>query len=162
VNLGGTIATGGSAGQDISLGDTDTAVSLTAATVLSAGGGNITLGETVAGGFSLTLNSIGTTTLGGVVGGGTPLASITTNAGGTTHINTTGVTTTGTQTYNDAVTLGADTTLTGTTISFGSTVGNTASHILAITGNAVFSGTVGAGPALTSLTVSGTTAINGG
>jgi hypothetical protein len=106
VSVGGTIATGGGAGQNITLGDGDTPVVLIADTVLSAGAGNITLGGTVnadaaANNRTLTLNSTGTTTLGGLVGGTQSLGSLTTDAGGTTQINGGGVTTTGAQTYND-------------------------------------------------------------
>ena len=42
------------------------------------------------------------------------LTSLTTDAGGTTEINGGSVDTTGNQTYNDAVELGADATLTST------------------------------------------------
>jgi YVTN family beta-propeller protein/parallel beta-helix repeat protein len=57
--------------------------------------------------FSLTVNSTGLTTFGGVVGGVGPLASLTTNAGGTTKIAGGSVRTIGPagQTYNDAVEL---------------------------------------------------------
>ena len=63
---------------------------------------------------ALTLNDSGTTTFGGAVGGdgsvaGDELASLTTTAGGTTAINGGRIITTGTQTYGDNVTLGADT-----------------------------------------------------
>jgi hypothetical protein len=120
VSVGGTISTGGVAGQDITLGDGDTPVVLTADTVLSAGAGNITLGGTVnadaaANNRTLTLNSTGTTILGGAVGGTQSLGSLTTDAGGTTQFNGGVVTTTATQTYGRAVTLGANTTVTGGT-----------------------------------------------
>ena len=58
------------------------------------------------------LNTTGNTVFGNIVGGTTPLTSVTTNAGGTTHINGAGITTTGGQIYNDAVSLGANVTLT--------------------------------------------------
>ena len=78
---------------------------------------------------SLTLNSTGTTTLAGAVGGTTPLSSLTTNAGGTTAVNGGSVTTTGNQTYGDAVTLTQATTFTttggGSAVSFGNNVTNT-------------------------------------
>ena len=60
---------------------------------------------------TLTVNTAGTTTFGGAVGGTTALTSLTTDAAGTTAINGGAVTTTGAQTYNDDVTLGAGTTL---------------------------------------------------
>ncbi|MFM8497348.1 MAG: beta-propeller fold lactonase family protein, partial [Planctomycetia bacterium] len=57
--------------------------------------------------FTLTVNSTGLTTFGGAVGGVGPLASLTTNAGGTTKIAGGSVRTIGPagQTYNDAVEL---------------------------------------------------------
>jgi len=65
------------------------AVTLGATTVLTSTGagalGNVTLASTVNGGFALTVNTAGTTTFGGLVGNGAPLASVTTDAtGGTT------------------------------------------------------------------------------
>ena len=51
---------------------------------------------------------------GGAVGGCTALTSVTTDAPGSTALNGGIVTTTGAQTYNDAVTLGANTTATST------------------------------------------------
>ncbi len=97
-------------------------VTLAANTILNTGAGAIAFGNTLNGAFSLTANSTGTTTFGGIVGGTTALTSVTTNAGGTTAINGGAITTTGNQTYNDAVTLGANTVLTGATPTFGSTV----------------------------------------
>ena len=82
-------------------------------------GVNVTFANTVNGGQTLTVNDSGTTTFGGIVGGNTALTSVTTDAAGTTAINTTGITTTGAQTYNDAVTLGANATLTGVNVTFG-------------------------------------------
>ena len=51
----------------------------------------------------MTVNTTGATTFGGTVN----LTSLTTNAGGTTNINGGGVTTLGTQLYNDTVNLGS-------------------------------------------------------
>jgi hypothetical protein len=140
---GGSITTNNG---PISLAD---AVTLGANTTLSAGSGNITLGSTVNGAFALTLNSTGTTTLAGAVGGTTALASLTTNAGGTTAINGGAVTTTGAQSYGDAVTLGANTTLTAGSVTFQSTLGGAAdlaqSLTISTTGSTTFSGNVGAG-----------------
>jgi hypothetical protein len=64
---------------------------------------------------SLTVNTSGSsaTTFAKTIGGTNPLASLTTNAGGTTKLGGT-VTTTGAQTYNDPVTLTADVTLAST------------------------------------------------
>ena len=94
-------------------------VTLGADTILtSTGGGNIAFNATVNGAQSLTVNTAGTAAFGGAVGGTTALTTLTTDAGGSTAINGGGVTTTGAQTYNDAVVLGANATLTGTTATF--------------------------------------------
>src|SRR6185295_3635952 len=95
------------------------------ATLTSTGAGNITFDTTVDGAFSLTVNTAGATTFGGAVGASAALASLTTDAGGTTRINGGSAQTTGTQTYHDAVTLGANATLTSTgagNITFDTTV----------------------------------------
>ncbi len=85
----------------------------------STGNNDISFGNTVNGGFDLTVNTTGTTTFGGALGNTTPLTNLTTDAGGTTVINGGSVTTTGDQTYNDAVTLGSDTTLQGNNLTLG-------------------------------------------
>src|SRR5262249_25620520 len=89
-------------------------VVLTANTTLN--GSNITFNSTVdsdsnATPRSLTVNSSGngTTTFNLRVGDASPLLSLTTNADGTTDLNAGTVTTTGDQTYNDAVILTANT-----------------------------------------------------
>ena len=118
------------------------------------------------GGQALTIN--GATTFGGAVGDASKrLKSLTVN--GTTAINGGAANTTGAQSYTGAVTIGLDPTiLTGTTIDFvglastvrGSTDGGQA---LTIDGATTFGGAVGdAAKRLKSLTVNGTTAINGG
>src|SRR5439155_1737578 len=90
------------------------------------------------------------------------------NAGGTTAINGNTVTTSGTQSYGDAVTLGADTTVTGVGISFSSTVQSpSVAHSLTVndSSNTTFGGAVGgsSNPLLSLATnAGGTTAINGG
>ncbi len=135
-------------------------VSLGSNLTASTGSGAITFTGAVNGGFNLTANSTGLTTLGSAVGGSTQLASLTTNAGGTTAINGASVKTTGTQTYGDAVTLGGDTSLIASTATFNGTLtGNT--HSLSINGNAIFGNdptdTVSG---LTTLSISGATTIN--
>src|SRR5262249_51254223 len=60
---------------------------------------------------NVTVNASGITTFGGVVGGIKALKSLTTDAAGSTDLNGGNVTTTGAQTYNDAVVLSADATL---------------------------------------------------
>ncbi|MFA6937226.1 MAG: hypothetical protein WCQ67_03245 [Treponema sp.] len=83
---------------------------------------------------------------------------------GTTEINTTSITTTGTQTYTGAVLINTLTTLatTSSTVTFGSTVTGANSSTLAITGNAVFGDGSGTDTvsALSSLSVSGTTTVS--
>ncbi len=77
------------------------------------------------------------------------LASLTTDATGTTTINSGSITTTGAQTYNDAVTLGADTAFTSTgngSITFASTVNAAFDLAVSTAGSASFNGAIsGAG-----------------
>ncbi len=130
VTVAGTISTGGAGGQNVQLGDGDTAVVLQGDTAISTGAAAITLGGAVdadaaGNNRTLTLNTTGTTTLSGVVGGTESLLSLTTNAGGTTALNGTAVTTAGDQSYNDNVTVGAGLTLVTTAngdVAFGGTV----------------------------------------
>ncbi len=153
----------------------DDAVVLGATTTLSAH--NVTFHSTVdaatAGSQGLTVNSSGggVTTLGDAaadrVGGTAGLAFLTTNADGTTRINTDQINTSGSQTYNDAVELGADTTLTSSgagTIQFASTVDGPHNLSVNTTGTTQFDAAVGGTTALTSLTTDagGTTQINAG
>ena len=126
-------------------------------TLASSGSGSISFVGAVNGAKNLVVNTAATTTFDGAVGGTTALASLVTDAGGSVAINGGAVTTTGTQTYNDAVSLGANTTLTGSTITTAGTLtGN--SRSLGVTGNAVIGGAVNRSPS--SLSVSGTTAVN--
>ena len=95
------------------------------------------------------------------------LTSLTTDATGTTEINGGSVDTTGNQTYNDAVQLGADATLTSTgagTIEFDTILDGPQNLIVNTSGITRFDGAVGNVAALTSLTTDagGTTEINGG
>jgi filamentous hemagglutinin family protein len=125
-------------------------------------GSQVTFGSTLSGAFSLTVNSPGATTFGGAV----DVAGLLTNSGGTTAINGGMVTTTGGQTYNDAVTLGANATFNAGAgpITFASTVDGLFSLTANTTGATTFGGAVGGTNALTTLTTNadGTTAINGG
>jgi filamentous hemagglutinin family protein len=158
-----TDATGGtSIGVDIRTSGAQTyndAVTLTANSILtSTGSGDINLASTVNGGFGLTVNTAGTTTFGGAVGGSTALTSLTTNAGGTTQINGGSIRTSGAHTYNDAVTLGNSTaTLTssgGSGITFNSTLNGPQGLIIAnSSGTITFGGLVGASTPLASLTI---------
>jgi hypothetical protein len=66
-----------------------------------------TVNGTTAGGQALVVNATGTTAFAAAVGGSQALASIETDAGGTTALNGGSVKTSGTQTYADAAVLGA-------------------------------------------------------
>ncbi len=152
-----TLDTGAGAG-DIQLNGT---VNGNKNLTLNAGTGNITLkdkvGDTQAVG-DLVANSTGTgtTQFDKTVQAGT----VTTDAGGTTQINA-DITTTGAQTYNDAVTVANDPTLKGVGITFGSTVdGNSNLTANAQTGNLNFNGKVGSQSPLKDLVASGATKIN--
>jgi hypothetical protein len=74
-------------------------------------GVGITFNSGINGNQALVVNDSGTTAFNGTVGGTGPLASVTTDAAGTTHIDGGAVTTSGTQTYNDNVELGVPTPL---------------------------------------------------
>ena len=119
-------------------------------------GTTITFASTLNGANALKI--AGNAIFNGAVGGATPLSSLLVT--GTSAINGGLVNTTGTQQYNGAATLGADTTMSASAVTFGSTLDGAKS--LGITGNATFGGAVGGSAALTSLSVSGTSAINGG
>ena len=85
-------------------------MTLLADATLNAGTGAISLGGTVDGGHHLTLNSTGTTTLNDAIGHNTALTGLTTNALGTLVMNAHTVTTTGAQSYGEAMTLLSTTT----------------------------------------------------
>jgi hypothetical protein len=103
---GGTVTTTGNQSYN------DAVVLGTATTLTSTAAGNVAFGGTLNGAQTLAVNTAGTTMFGGVVGGADPLASITTDPDGATAINTAAVTTTGAQSYGDAVTLAGATTFT--------------------------------------------------
>jgi hypothetical protein len=124
----------------------DNAVTLGADTTLSST--SVNFNGTVGGSQALTINAPAT-------------FSDTVNIGslhdlGTTAINTGSITTTTTQTYDGTATLGADTTLTGSTVTFNGTVGG--NKALTIDAAATFNDTV----SVSSLHDLGTTAINTG
>jgi autotransporter-associated beta strand protein len=110
------------------------------------------------------LTVTGNAVFGGFVGATAALLSL--SVSGASAINGGSLTTTTTQEYVGAATIGATpTTLMGTIVTFDNTLddGNAAgADALTVTGNAVFGGSVGATAALQSLSVSGTSAINGG
>ncbi len=154
---GGTVTTTGAQ----TYGD---AVTLGADTTLTSTSGLVKFAQTVDSDATARLLTIaGNTEFDGAVGqsgalGALSVASLATINGGT-------VTTTGAQTYGDAVTLGADTTLTSTSglVKFVQTVDSDSSaHALNVAGNAEFDGAVGATSALASVSVSGTSVLNAG
>jgi len=133
-------------------------------------GRDIVFNAEVYGPQALTVNSgTGSTVFNAAVGGSGSLSSLTTDAGGTTYINGGVVTTSGDQTFNDAVVLGADATLTGTNVTFASTVDDDASSSTSsdltvnASGTTRFSGPVGSYSPIDSITTdaAGTTQING-
>ncbi|MEW6302149.1 MAG: choice-of-anchor D domain-containing protein [Verrucomicrobiota bacterium] len=139
-------------------------VNVTATTTLaSTGSADITFSSTVNGNFGLVVNTSGITRFQGVVGGTTPLASLTTDSGGSTRIQTTAITAQGsTITFNDPVALTMDTDFsdTGATgIFFNNTVDSdgTPRNLTASISNGAaqvqFAGAVGAASALNAVTI---------
>ena len=121
------------------------------------------------GNAGLTVNASGVTTFGQAVGGLQALTSLTTDAAGTTQLDGGVVRTTGDQTYQDAVTLGADATLTGVNVRFTNTLNDDATAgnanlTINASGVTMFDRAVGGVQALTSLTTdaAGTTQFDGG
>jgi filamentous hemagglutinin family protein len=157
------------------------AVTLGSDQVLGTASGRIAFGATVDGTHALTLDLGagdfafdhavgGTTRLGALLihssgetrfGSTVRAASVTTDAPGTLVLAGT-VDTTGTQTYGEHAVLGADSTLSGSTILLARGVDATTAggQSLAVNGNAVL-GNIGDTAALSALTVSGTTALDG-
>ena len=138
----------------------DGAVTLGANSTLT--GDNVQFGGTLDGTQSgvqtLIMNDSGTTTFDGVVGGNNPLASLYVNAPDAVTINTSSITTTGSQTYIGATTLASDTTLTGQGITFDGTVDGAHALIAnAGSGTLSFEDAVGAVTPLTQLTASANT-----
>ncbi|MDB6077181.1 MAG: filamentous hemagglutinin N-terminal protein, partial [Akkermansiaceae bacterium] len=158
ITLASDLTTGSTAAGDILFSQDVVLVSNATIT-----GGSARFGGAVDGGFGLTVNSAGATTFSGAAGGNVALASLTTDAGGTTAVNGGGITTSGVQVYGDTVTLGAPVSVfTGSAITFAATLdGASATTINAVT--TLFSGAVGGSTALTSLTTdaAGTTTVGG-
>lgn len=110
-NLNGNVSTTGhqSYGEAFTLtGD---------AVLTSTASGSIQFQSTVDGAANLIVNTSGTTGFTGAVGATTALTSLTTDAGGTTTISGGQVSTTGVQTFQDAVDLTMDTVLNASTVS---------------------------------------------
>ncbi len=120
----------------------------------SSGAGAITFAGTIespGAARALTVGTSGAATYGGLLGGNNnPLSAVFTNAAAIA-LNGGGATTTGNQTFNGPVTLGADTTLTSTNgnVSFGSTINADAAAnnrklaVFAVNGTATFGGSIG-------------------
>ncbi|TWA72857.1 hypothetical protein FBZ82_102458 [Azospirillum brasilense] len=159
VTLNGTYTTGGAF-------TANGAATLAGDTTVN-GGSAVLFAGTVDGGYALAVNNKSTTTFSGAVGGTTALASLTTDATGTSSLKS--VTTTGAQTYSDAVTLdgtytggtvttnaavtlGGATTVNAGTATFNGTVNGTQALTIAGTGTAQFNAAVGGTTALASLT----------
>ncbi|HET6879085.1 MAG TPA: DUF4214 domain-containing protein, partial [Pirellulales bacterium] len=146
-------------------------VTLTAAsnTLISTSSGNVLFANTVDGGSALTVNTAGTTIFASPVGSTTALASLTIDPPGTTTIIGGLIRTTGSQTYGDNVSLGADTLFTATAnggITFDGSLNSDAAaarNVTVTTGGIVTFGdgtgtdAVGGVHPLATLTVSGAT-----
>jgi len=135
-----------------------------AALDLTSTGGIVTFGSTLDDAASNTdaLTVSGNAVFGGVVGGAKELRSLHVTGTSSFALAASAVTTGTTQNYDGTVTVGPTSKaldLTGTTISFGSTLDDAASNTdaLTVSGNAVFGGVVGGAKDLLSLHVTGTT-----
>jgi hypothetical protein len=137
-------------------------VTLSAANTTLNGTG-ITFNNSVDGSSNLSISDSGNTTFNGAVGTTQLLASLNVSAPNITLNNGT-VKTVGAQTYNGAVNLNTtNSTLTGTDITFNSSVNGSANLTIADSGNTTFNGAVGSGTQLTSLNVTaGNITLNNG
>ena len=133
------------------------------AMIATGSGGFVDFTSTVDGAHNLSVNTNGLTTFGGVVGGTTALTSLSTDAAGSTLLDG-NVSTTGAQTYNDAVTLGTDATLTSAgngAIDLAGTIDGAHSLTVHTSGVITFGAAVGGVTALAGLTItSGTLVID--
>ncbi|WP_310609199.1 hypothetical protein [Limnohabitans sp.] len=154
VNLAGTFNTNNS---PILLGSGTTPVQLNANVTMGTGTGNVTFGGLLNGNQELVVNSAGITSFNALVGSVTPLARITTDALGTVQINAASVATSGTQTYNDAMTLLSNTVLSSTgagalgNISFNNTITGDKTLTVNTAGTTLFDKAVSIGQLTTDL-----------
>ena len=137
------------------------------ATFTSTGSGAITFSNTIDGGGNLVVNTGGLTSFLGSIGAIQPVASLTTDAAGTTDLNSGTVAATGNLIFNDPVILTANTTLTANAVTFAQTVdsdGTPRSLAVNAAGATTFGGAVGGSSPLASLATDapGSTAVNGG
>lgn len=123
-NLTVTGATAINGGSVTTLGNQtyNNTITLGANTVFTGNDGTFTSGSD-GNGNDLTLNFVAETILDNTTFAFTNINNLTTGGGGNTRING-DFTTTGTQTYNDTVTLNSDATLAGTAVAFNGTVDN--------------------------------------
>lgn len=133
------------------------------ATFESTGGGAIGFDDTLSGGFAVAVNTAGTATFTKAV----TVASLTTDAGGKAQVNGGLIQTTGTQTFNDAVSVGADAVFESTggqDVAFNSTLDGGFKVEVKTAGATIFNDEVGGITPLVSLTTNagGTTQVNGG
>ncbi len=136
------------------------AVTLTGDTSLGdSGGGAIAFLGTIGGAHALDVNTAGATSFAAPV----QIASLTVaNTAGTTALDGGSVTTTGGQTYDNPVTLGAATVLSGGVVTFATIVNSSGAAVaLAVSGNASFGAAVGGLLPLQTLAVTGSSALGG-
>ena len=135
-------------------GDLDYTEALTLGVDTTLNSGTVEL-STVNGAHALTVS--GTATLGGAVGGVTPLTSVTLN--NAANLNGGSVSTSGAQNYNGTTSLGVSTTLNGTSLGLSGVTGSGNNLTLNNSGTATLGGAVsGVG----TLSVSGASQLNGG
>ncbi|MEG4515079.1 filamentous hemagglutinin N-terminal domain-containing protein, partial [Microcoleus sp. F6_B4] len=148
-------------GKGITFNNTVNSNNIGSDLTVNAGTGDVTFSGAVGSSKdlgNLTANSTGTTAFNQTVNA----ASLTTDAGGTTQVKG-NVTTTGSQTYGDAVTIANNPIISGDSITFNNTVDGTSDLTAkAVSGNVTFNGAVGAASAIGNLTANstGTTAFN--
>jgi hypothetical protein len=152
-NAGGTVAINGEMVNTTGAQIYGEVATLGADAVLtSSNSGAITFGNTLNGAQSLSLNTAGVVTFNGAVGGTTPLTSLSTNSGGSVVVNGGLIKTTGAQTINKAITLGADTTLRGVNVALLSSVDGAQALTIYDSGTTVLGGNIGDTTPLMSLT----------
>ncbi|MEG4842442.1 two-partner secretion domain-containing protein, partial [Microcoleus sp. B9-D4] len=145
------------AGSEITFNNT---VDGTSDLTVNGGTGNVTFNGAVGDASAignLTANSTGTTAFNQTVNA----ASLTTDAGGTTQLKG-NVTTTGAQTYGDAVTISKNPILSGDSITFNNTVDGTSDlTVKTASGNLIFKSAIGKTTPLTSLTANSKISLGG-
>ncbi len=128
------------------------ALTLTGTSTMS--GSTLTFGGSVNGAQALTVTVSGSMAVfNAAVGDTDALASL--NVNGPALLNGGNITTTGSQTYANAVTLGSNTVLAGQSINFLGAVDGARALAVQNPGNTLFAGAVGAGTALASLAIQG-------